>query len=125
MIRALLCVMLLAFPFSLTAHEMLPTYPKFTPSFIEGLYKTNIRMFNKRSDVEYYEVSVWDEEWNPIPFATSSSVLKIPHLGKVQFDLYVRKKDLNSVEYICSMSKLKKENITRTSVATRVCSRVK
>lgn len=125
MIRALLCLMLMAFPFSLTAHEMLPTYPKFTPAYIKGLYETNIRMFNKRKDAEYFEISVWDEDWNPIPFATSTNVVKIPHLGRVQFDVYVRAEDLKQVEYICSKSKLNKESSVRTAVVTRVCSKVR
>lgn len=125
MIRSLLCAVLLTFPFSLSAHEMLPTYPVFQPSYVKGLYETNIRMFNKREDVEYYEISVWDEEWNPIPFAISSNVMKIPYLSKVSFDLYIRGEDKNNVRYICSQSKLRKQDVTRTAISTKICSKIK
>ena len=117
--------MLATFPFSLTAHEMLPTYPVFKPSHMKDLYSTNIRMFNKRQDVDFYEISVLDEDWNPIPFATNSAVIKLPYLGKAQFDIYIRKQDLERVTYICSTSKLKKDIKVRTAITTRICSKIK
>lgn len=103
---------------------MLPTYPKFTPSYIVDVYETTIRMFNKRSDVDYYEISVWDKDWNPIPFATSTSVIKLAYLGKIEFDIYIKKADVQSVTYICSQSKIKKDDTIRTAINSRICSKV-
>jgi len=107
------------------AHEMLPTYPKMEASHIKDVYVTTMRMFNKREDVEFYELGVFDEDWNPIPFVTSYSVIKIEYLGKVEFDLYIRKTDVDDVEYICSKSKLRKRDDVVTAIASRICSRVK
>ena len=125
MIRFLLCFALATFPMSLTAHEMLPTYPEFKNSYMDGLYVTTMRMFNKRDDVDFYEIGVFDNEWNPIPFATNSAVLKIPYLSKAQFDIYIRAQDINKVTYICSTSKIKKDTQIRTAIKTKICSKVK
>tara|TARA_B110000503_G_C7161412_1_gene419824 strand:+ start:2249 stop:2638 length:390 start_codon:yes stop_codon:yes gene_type:complete len=108
-----------------SAHEMVPTYPKLEPSFMEGLHKTTMTMFNKRADVDYYEIGVFDANWIPIPFVTNYTVFKIPYLSTVSFDVFIRDQDINNVEYICSRSKLKKSDRTRTSVSSRICSRFK
>ena len=107
------------------AHEMIPTYPKFGASFMEGLSKTTMTLFNKRADVEYYELAVFTEDWEPIPFVSEYTVFKIPYLSTVTFDLYVRDADRLRVTYICSKSKLRKSDITRTAISSRICSKVK
>ena len=107
------------------AHEMIPTYPKFGASFMEGLSKTTMTLFNKRADVEYYEIAVFDVDWKPIKFVSEYQVFKIPYLSTVTFDIYVRDQDKSKVEYICSRSKLRKENLKRTAISSRICSRVK
>lgn len=108
-----------------TAHEMVPTYPKLGPAHIDGLYKTTMTLFNKRPEVEYYEIGVFDREWNSIPFVSSYKVHKVPYLSTVSFDLYVRNIDSKRVTYICSQSKLRKEAKSRTAVSSRICSKVK
>lgn len=118
-----LTLLLLSSP--LLAHEMTPTYPKFGPSHLDGVYKTTMQMFNKRQDVEYYEIGVFDENWESIPFVSAYQVFKIEYLGHVMFDVYVRKKDVERVEYICSMSKLRKDKTVRTAVSSKICSRIK
>lgn len=107
------------------AHEMVPTYPKLEPAYIDGLYKTTMTIFNKRPEVEYYEIGVFDNEWNPIPFVSNYKVHKIPYLSTVSFDLYIRREDKNKITYICSQSKLRKQNTTTTAVTSRICSKVK
>ena len=107
------------------AHEMIPTYPKFGASFMEGLSKTTMTLFNKRADVEFYEIGVFDVNWEPIKFVSEYQVFKIPYLSTVTFEIYVRDQDKSSVEYICSRSKLRKENLKRTAISSRICSRVK
>jgi len=82
-------------------------------------------MFNKRADVEYYEIGVFDEDFNPIPFVTSYNVIKIEYLGRVTFDVYIRDIDVNKATYICSQSKLRKEDLSRTAISSRICSKFK
>lgn len=107
------------------AHEMTPTYPKMRPSHLDNVYVTTMEMFNKRKDVEYYEIGVFDAEWNPVPFVTSYEIINLRYLGHVTFDVYIRKSDVGRVEYICSKSKLRKEDLTRTAISSKICSRVK
>lgn len=107
------------------AHEMTPTYPKLSPSHLDNVYKVTMEMFNKRQDVEYYEIGVFDKEWKPIPFVTSYQVIKLRYLGHVTFDVYIRKDDVSRAEYICSKSKLRKDDGSRASVSSRICSKFK
>lgn len=107
------------------AHEMVPTYPKMEPSYLDGLYVTTMKMFNKRADVEYYEIGVFDKDFNPVPFVSSYSILKVEYLGHVTFDVYIRKSDVDRATYICSRSKLRKEDTVRTAVSSRICSKIR
>ena len=59
------------------AHEMTPAYPKFKNSYIDRVLVTTLKLFNRREDVSFYEVEVFTGEWKPVPFATSSKVLKV------------------------------------------------
>ena len=107
------------------AHEMTPTYPVFTYSHLSGVMKTTMSMFNKRADVQYYEIGVFDKDFNTVPFVTSYSVIKLNYLSKVDFDVYIKKDDMSRVVYICSRSKLKKDDSARTAISSRICSKVK
>lgn len=107
------------------SHEMVPTYPKLEPSFMEGLYKTTMTVFNKRPEVEFYEIGVFDREWNPIPFVSNYKVHKVPYLSTVSFDIFIRDIDRRKATYICSQSKLRKVEKTRTAISSRICSKVK
>lgn len=107
------------------AHEMTPTYPKLGPSHLDGVYKTTMKMFNKRQDVEYYEIAVFDKDRNTIPFVSSYSVMKISYLGHVTFDVYIRKQDIDRAYYVCSRSKLRKDDKVRTVVESMICSKFK
>jgi hypothetical protein len=84
-----------------------------------------MEMFNKREDVEFYEIGVFDENWNAIPFVTSYNIIKLRYLGHVAFDVYIRKDDVSRAEYICSKSKLRKDGNTKTAVSSRICSKFK
>jgi hypothetical protein len=110
---------------AVNAHEMTPTYPKLAPSSYEGIYKTTMTMFNKRADIQYYEVGVFNKDFKVVPFVTSYSVIKINYLSHVTFDIYVREEDLANAVYICSQSKIKTEDITRTAISSRICSKFK
>jgi hypothetical protein len=104
------------------AHEMTPTYPQLRPSAYAGLIVTEMEVFNKRNDVKYYEIAVFDEKWNPIPFVSSYKVFKLEYLSRVQFEVYIRAKDKYRAEYICSRSKL---NNGMPAISSMICSRFK
>lgn len=106
------------------AHEWTPTYPKFEPSFMDSIVVTTMELFNKRSDVEYYEITVHDEEWNPIPFATTSKLVQVPYLSKESVDIYIREADCERIEYICTTSKQLELNAPGSGVDSRICSKV-
>lgn len=108
-----------------SAHEMTPTYPKLGPSHLDGVYKARLEVFNKREDVQYYEVGVFDKDFQPIPFVSSYKIMKIDYLGHVTFDVYIRKEDVNKAVYVCSRSKLRKDSSVRTAVASVICSKFK
>jgi hypothetical protein len=107
------------------SHEMTPTYLKLQPSYVEGIYGTSVSVFNRRDDVEYYEVGVFDKDFNTIPFKTVYKIIKVDYLSQVNVDVYIRSQDVNRTVYICSQSKLRKDNITKTAVASRICSKIK
>lgn len=107
------------------AHEMVPTYPVLSPSHLDGLVKTTMTVFNKRPEVDYYEIGVFTEEWKPLPFVSNYKIFKVPYLSTVSFDIYLRNQDRYKVTYICSKSKLKKANASRTAISSRICSKVK
>lgn len=107
------------------AHEMTPTYPQFSNAFVPGVLKTNMEIFNKREDVSYYEIGAFDGEWNAIPFVTSYKVIKMEYLAHAQFDIYIKAEDKKRLMYICSKSKLTKDTVKSSAIASRICSKVK
>ena len=63
--------------------------------------KTQMHLFNKRQDVEYYEVGVFDAEWNPVPFVTGYRIIRLEYLEQVKFDVYILKDDADRAEFVC------------------------
>lgn len=108
-----------------SAHEMVPTYPKLVPSHIDGLQKTSLTVFNKRYDVEFYEIGVFTKDWEPIKFVSNYKIFKVPYLSAVNFEIYIRNEDEAKAIFVCSQSKLSKAKITRTAISSRICSRFK
>lgn len=106
------------------AHELTPTYPKLTPSYMDGLLIARMSMFNAREDVEYYEVGVFDLAWNPIPFATTSKLLQVPYASTKKFDIYIRKQDEKRAVYVCTVSKLRSDEPSYAIISSKVCSRL-
>jgi hypothetical protein len=84
-----------------------------------------MRIFNKRQDVKWYEIGVFDKEWKPIPFVTSYKILQVKYLTQVNFDVYINSSNKDKAEYICSLSKLRGNNNNKPMVASKICSRFK
>jgi hypothetical protein len=108
-----------------SAHEMVPTYPKLEPSYMgENLVSTTMTMFNKRPEVEYYEFSVFTEDWQPIPFVSKYKIWKIPFLSTVTVEIFMNRDAAKNAVYIWSRSKLRRIDLTRTAVSSRICSKI-
>ena len=107
------------------AHDMTPTYPKWKMSFIPSAKMTTMKVFNKRSDVQWYQIGVFDEEWNAIPFVTRYKIIKINYLSSVKFDVYVNEANVKQAAYICSTSKLRGNDDFKPIVESKICSRFK
>jgi hypothetical protein len=101
---------------------MVPTYPKLKPSHVEGVSKVEMELFNKRKDVEFYEIGVFTEDWQPIPFVSAYRMAHVRYLGHLKFDVYIRKADADRATYVCSQSKMRGDG-TGTLLASRICSK--
>jgi len=106
-----------------SAHEMTPTYPNLVPSYVDGLFSAKLTMFNARKDVDYYEIGVFDTAWEPVPFASSSKILKVPYGSKKTFEVFVRREDRSRAVFICSLSKLRTNESARAIISSKICSR--
>lgn len=111
--------------FDAGAHEMTPTYPKFESSFVSGISKTKMRLFNKRNDVSYYQINVFDSEWVAVSFVTPYKIIKMGYLETIEFDVYIKQGDLKKATYICSKSKLKSIDVKSSGISSRICSKIK
>jgi len=125
MYKYLISLLLIVFSYSAFAHEMTPTYPKWKYAYMDDLLVTRMEIFNKRNDVEYYELGVFDKDWRPIPFVSQYAILNIPYLERVEVDVYIREIDKFNAEYICSRSKMKTEDLRSSSISSKICSRFK
>lgn len=123
MYRTIIAFILLAS--TLSAHEMTPTYPKMRLSYLEGAYETTMMLFNRRPEVSFYSIDVFDENFEPIPFATPYRIIQVDHLQREQFSVYIRSADLDRATYICTSSKIARSNTSRTAVASRICSKIR
>jgi len=110
---------------SAAAHEMTPSLPKLIPSYVDGVSYATMKIWNRRQDVTYYEIMIFDEDWNPIQFATSNKIIEIGYLETRSFEIYVRNFDIEKLEYICTTSKFLKDEVTASSITSRICSRIK
>ena len=122
MYRALI-LFLLALP--IQAHQFTPSYPELEQSFVPGVKYTKLKLYNKRKEIEFYEISVFDMDWNTVPFAITERVLRVPYLQTKEIEVYLKEKDSNKSLYICSKSKLLKGQGSVPAVASRICSKVK
>lgn len=107
------------------AHQFTPTYPEFTISFVDGVMQTKMEIFNKRREVEYYELGVFDKDWNPVTFASDDRIIRVRYLETKKINVYVKSEELAKVTYICTESRLRKEDVKDTVISSRICSKVK
>lgn len=108
-----------------SAHQWLPTYPKLEPSFVTGVLRVKMELFNSRSDVQYYELNVYDKDFNPIKFATQERIIEVDHLKRKNVEIYIREQDKGIATYVCSKSKLLKGTGGATLISSQICSKIK
>lgn len=125
MFKKLIAAALLLSSTSAAAHELTPTYPKLKPSYVDGVSVTTMHLFNRRTDVEYYKIDVYDIDWNPISYASSESTIRVRYLGHKYIDIYIRDVDKDKVEFICTTSRLVSDTVQSSGIKSRICSRVK
>lgn len=123
--KSLITIAAALFATNAVAHEWTPTYPKLESSYIDNVLVTEMNLFNHRSDVKYYEISVFDEEWNSVSFASNDKIIKIEQFEKKTVEIYFRKKDQDDITYICTTSKSLKSEVGTSVVKSRICSKVK
>lgn len=108
------------------AHELTPTYPTLTPSYIPGVWSTHVVLWNARQEIDYYKVNVLDADMQPLSFISTGGDLKrVDYLGRSHIEVFVREEDKDRATYICTESKLKKGSVQRSLVASKVCSKIK
>ena len=116
---------LILFANGAAAHELTPTYPEIEPAYVDGVSVIKMKMWNRRSDASYYEVNVYDQDWESVPFASPEKVMRLEYLEHKSFELYVRDVDTDNVTFICTTSKQLKQDVQSTGIKSRICSRVK
>jgi hypothetical protein len=108
------------------AHDFTPTYPKLEGTHIAGVLKAEMKLFNKRNDIRYYRVGVYDENWKKIPFiVTGGKTINVEYLDTKRFDVYIQESNRDIVTYICTKSLTLQDGSTKSIMASRVCSKVK
>jgi len=123
--RLYLIFVLCLFGFQSNAHEMTPTYPVLDSSYIEGVVVAKMKLFNRRQDVEYYEINVFTEDWKSVSFATTDRLLKVDYNKNKMFNVYIRFADVKRTKYICTTSKVFKGGNQKTLVSSMICSKIK
>ena len=107
------------------AHELTPTYPKLTPSYIPGVLSTHVVLWNARQEIDFYKVDVLDADMTPVSFiATGGDLKKVDYLNRAHIEVFVREEDKDKATYICTESKLKRGSVQRSLVASKVCSKI-
>jgi hypothetical protein len=107
-----------------SAHEMTPAYPILKPTYVAGVVKAEMSLFNSREDVQYYQIDLFDLNWTNLPFSSKYRVIKVGYKERKDFIVYIRELDLDEATYICTTSKVKKNTQSRTLIVSRICSRI-
>ena len=124
--RLLLSVLFLCiFNKAAIAHDMTPTYPELQPSYMSGLLVADLEVFNKRNDIRYYEIAVFDSEWIPVPFVTSYKIFKLEYLERIRFSVYIRDDDKDRATYVCTKSRTREDPAPTTMISSTICSKFK
>lgn len=106
------------------AHEMTPAYPELHQSAVPSIMQADLSLFNARDDVEYFVISLWDGEWNPVSFASAQRVMHVEPGRRQDFEVYIKEADADRVVYICTESMIRAGEENNAVVSSRICSRL-
>lgn len=104
---------------------MTPAYPTLKQSYVDGVYVTKMKLFNRRKEIEYYSIQVYTNDWKPLPFASTSKIINVGFNKRKLFEVYIRLRDIDKATYICTESKLFKNTEQVTLVSSKICSKIK
>jgi len=110
--------------FGASAHEMTPAYPEVKTSHVKNVVKVEMSLFNSREEIRYYQIDLFDLNWMNIPFSTTYRIMQVEYKEHKAFDVYIRKRDMPEAVYLCTTSKVRKTNQSRTLISSRICSRL-
>ena len=110
--------------FCASAHEMTPAYPILKPSHVSGVVKVEMSLFNSREEIKYYQIELFDLNWQNIPFSSTYKIITVEYKAHKSFDVFIRKVDLDEAVYLCTTSKVKKTYESSTLISSRICSRL-
>ena len=110
--------------FGASAHEMTPAYPEVKTSHVKNVVKVEMSLFNSREEIRYYQIDLFDLNWMNIPFSTTYRIMKVEYKEHKAFDVYIRERDMPEAVYLCTTSKVRKTDQSRTLISSRICSRL-
>ena len=70
---------------AISAHEMTPAYPIVKPSHVTGVVKVDLSLFNSREEINYYEIGLYDLNWDRIPFSAVYRIIKVGYKERKNF----------------------------------------
>lgn len=108
---------------SAQAHEMTPAHIKLNPAFVAGVSHAQFEIFNHRKDVEYYEIGVFDDKWEPIEFVSNYNLIQIGYLHRTKIDIYINDSDAKRAAFACSVSRFWTNESRATLVSSKICSK--
>jgi len=123
-LRSSIIIAFLLWATALSGHEMTPAYPILKPSHVAGVVKAQMKLFNRRQDVKYYQIEVFDKDFVNIRFSSPYRIMKVEYQESKDFDVYIRKSDLIRAVYICTISKVIKSRTSQTLISSRICSKI-
>ena len=87
---------------------------------------TKMQLFNNRQDVDWFEFSVFDKDFEQIPHSViNGKIQNVNYLQRKTIEVYIRSKDIDRATYICSRSKNISNSNSATFIASRICSKIK
>jgi hypothetical protein len=110
-----------------SGHSLTPTYPSLELSYVPGVYKADLELFNARRDISYYEVGVFDAEWNAVSSSiVPKKIMKVPYSTSKNITVYIPATLKDKAMYICTKSKTLHTPVTQvTVILSKICSKIK
>jgi hypothetical protein len=110
-----------------SSHSLTPTYPSLDLSYVPGVYKADLELFNARKDISYYEVNVFDADWNAITASIlPEKIMNVPYSTSKKITVYIPAALKGKAVYICTKSKTLYTPVTQvTVILSKICSKIK